>query len=202
MKIVGLTGGIGSGKTSVAHIFEVMGVPVYYSDLRARWIMENDPIVIKQLTQHFGPQSYIKQGHLNRSFISKKIFGNPSETSWLNQLIHPLVQLDFNNWAEHQTAAFGIKESALLIELRDQQKLDKLILVISDEPSKIQRIQKRDALTVQEIKSRMEAQISDADRIPYAHFIIYNEGRQSLIKQSIQIFKQLEAEYSGSKTSN
>lgn len=191
MKVIGLTGGIGSGKTTVAKIFETLDVPIYNSDLRARWIMENNLEIIQQIKNHFGSLSYDSKHSLNRSFIAKKVFKNPAETQWINNLIHPAVGLDFMSWSANQPAPFIIKESALLIEVLNQQAVDKIILVVSNEQLRIDRLKRRDQWTLEEIQKRMKAQLNDEQRSPYADYTIYNLGTQSIIRQTLNIYLNL-----------
>ena len=191
MKLIGLTGGIGSGKTTVAKIFETMDVPVYNSDLRARWIMENNPEIIQKIKDHFGPLTYNAEQKLNRHYLANKIFNNSTEISWINSIVHPAVGLDLKNWCKKQHTPFAIKESALLIETLNQQAVDKIIVVLSTEHLRIERIQKRDQSSKDEIKKKLEAQISDEKRIPFADYIIYNYDDNSLIRQTLKIYKNL-----------
>lgn len=191
MKLIGLTGGIGSCKTTVAKIFETLDVPVYNSDLRARWIMENNLEIIQQIKNHFGPLSYNSEHRLNRSYIANKVFNNSTETHWINTIVHPAVGLDFNNWCTQQNMPYIIKESALLIEVLNQQAVDKIILVVSNESLRIERLQKRDQSTSEEIHKRIEAQLNDEQRSPFADYTIYNHGNQSIIRQTLNIFQNL-----------
>jgi len=191
MKLIGLTGGIGSGKTTVAKIFETMDVPVYNSDLRARWIMENNPEIIQKIKDHFGPLTYNAEQKLNRPYLANKIFNNSTEISWINSIVHPAVGLDLKNWCKKQHTPFAIKESALLIETLNQQAVDKIIVVLSAEHLRIERIQKRDQSSKDEINKKLEAQISDEKRIPFADYIIYNYDDNSLIRQTLKIYKNL-----------
>lgn len=196
MKVIGLTGGIGSGKTTVAKIFEMLDVPIYNSDLRARWIMENNLEIIQQIKNHFGPLAYDSKHNLNRAFIAKNVFNNPEETQWINDLIHPAVGLDFASWSTNQHAPFIIKESALLIEVLNHQAVDKIILVVSNEQLRIDRLKKRDQLTLEEIQKRMKAQLNDEQRSPYADYTIYNLGIQSIIRQTLNIYFNLKELFS------
>lgn len=191
MKLIGLTGGIGSGKTTVAKIFETLDVPVYNSDLRARWIMENNHEIINQIKNHFGPLSYTSENRLNRTYLANQVFNNPAETHWINQIVHPAVGSDFNNWCKQQHEPFIIKESALLIEVLNNQAVDKIILVVSNEQLRIERLQKRDHSTREEIHKRMGAQLNDAQRSVYADYTIYNQGNQSIIRQTLNIYLDL-----------
>jgi len=191
MKLIGLTGGIGSGKTTVARIFETLDVPVYNSDLRARWLMENNPDLVQKIKDHFGPLSYTAEQKLNRSYLANKIFNDSSETNWINSLVHPAVGVDLKTWCTKQNVPFAIKESALLIETLNQQTVDKIIVVCSSENLRIERLQKRDKTNFVEIQKRMQAQLTDEQRIPFADYIIYNYGMNSLIHQTLRIYINL-----------
>lgn len=186
MKVIGLTGGIGSGKTTVAKIFEVLGVPVYYSDERARDLYFV-PEIKAAVVDLVGPEAYFSPTALNRPYIASKVFSDEALLARLNDIIHPAVGKDFDEWLEKQNHSFVLKESAILFETGIYKKLDGTILVVSPEALRMERIAKRDKLSDEEVKKRFKAQLSDEQKIPFAQWIINNDEEHSLIEQSLQV---------------
>ena len=178
---VGLTGGIGSGKSTVAKILLELGFPVYNSDKRAKWLMNNDSILKNKITSIFGENSYIN-GVLNTNFISNIVFSNPKKIVHLNSLVHPFVSKDFDKWLKLNISHNIIfKEAAILIESGAYLKMNKIILVESRNDLKIERILKRDSTDYNSIKKRMDSQISDTKNKKYVDYIIENnENLESL----------------------
>ncbi len=191
-KLVGITGGIGSGKTTICKIFEVLGVKVYYADDRAKSLMETNQKVIQEVKSIFGTEAY-SGGKLNRAHISKMAFGNKELLSELNQIVHPAVKEDFENWVEKNSKEeILIKEAALLIEAGSYKELDSLLLVVADEKTRISRILKRDPQRTEEsVKKIISEQLSDEEKILLASFVIDNSGNVSLIKQAVEIHSKL-----------
>ena len=178
---VGLTGGIGSGKSTVAKILLELGFPVYNSDKRAKWLMNNDSILKNKITSIFGENSNIN-GVLNTNFISNIVFSNPKKIVQLNSLVHPFVSNDFDNWLKSNISHNIIfKEAAILIESGAYLKMNKIILVESRNDLKIERILKRDSTDYNSIKKRMDSQSSDTKNKKYVDYIIENnENLESL----------------------
>jgi dephospho-CoA kinase len=191
MKIIGLTGGIGSGKTTVAEIFKVLDVAIYNSDIHARRLMEQDSEIKTALIHRYGSNCYNDEGQLNNSFLSAIVFNNQMELEWLNSLVHPKVGTDFNEWSAKQNGKFVIKESALLIETNQKQTVDQLILIHAPLKLKIKRIQERNHFSESEILNRMKNQTDDLKSISLADHIILNDGSRSLIKQSLIIYNKI-----------
>lgn len=192
MRVIGLTGGIGSGKSAVAAIFTILGVPVYDSDRRARFLMEHDQILISKIKQHFGPESYLEDGSLNRKHIASRIFQHDEDRIRINALVHPAVGEDFQRWLNLQSTEMVIKESALLLETIGQQPVDKIIVVAAPEALRIRRVAKRDHLPESDIRKRISSQTSESKWLEKADYIIYNSGEASLIRQTLQIYKKLQ----------
>ena len=187
---VGLTGGMGSGKTTVARIFEVMGIPIFYADAEAKKLMEQDPSLRDEIIKALGTESY--NGSLpNRKYIAQKVFKDPEKLSILNSLIHPATITQALKWMDRQSAPFAIKEAAILFESNSHKKLDFVIGVQSPEDLRIARIKHRDNLTSEEIKARMSQQISQDDKMKLCNFVIINDERQSLIEQVLIVYKLL-----------
>lgn len=189
---IGITGGIGSGKTTVSRVFSVLGIPVYYADDRAKWLMENKSEVIHGISALFGKEAY-SAGKLNRSLISSKAFHNPALLEQLNALVHPAVGKDYADWHLSQTnVPYTLKEAALLFEAGSYKDLDKTILVLSPENLRIRRIIKRDPFRTQEdIKAILERQMKDDEKQKLADYSILNDEAHLIIPQVIKIHGEL-----------
>lgn len=187
---VGITGGIGSGKSTVCHIFELLGVPVYYADTRSRELVNAHGPVRSAIISLLGEEAY--DGAVqNRAFIARKVFGNPDLLQQLNGIIHPAVAENFNTWSAGFEVPYLLKEAAILIESGSYKQLDELIVVTAPEEVRIRRVAKRDAATTEEIRRRMSHQLSDVERLAYADFHISNDDRDMLIPQVLGINRQL-----------
>ena len=174
MKIVGLTGGIGSGKTTVAGFFKEFNIPVYIADDAGKRLMKTSASIRSQITELFGSEAY--EGELpNRKFIASRVFNDKEQLSKLNQIIHPAVEEDFKDWLENQNSDYVIYEAAILFETGGYKKCDFNILVIAPKKLRIQRLQDRDNSSVDEIKERMDNQWGDEKKSRMADFIIENE---------------------------
>ena len=189
---VGITGGIGSGKSTVSSFFSVLGVPVYDSDKRAKYLMQHDNSIIGTIKKEFGERSYLNN-QLNRLYIAEIVFKNESKLKQLNSIIHPAVRTDFNNWLnQNSNAKFVIKEAAIMIESGAYKEMDKLIVVSAKRDQKIKRIKKRDHLSLEDIENRIQNQLSDEIRNQYADFIIENNsGKMELKQQVLSIYNKL-----------
>ena len=189
---VGLTGGIGSGKTTVAKIFKQLGVPVYFSDDRAKYLMLNNQFLRESMISVFGDKVIIN-GFLNRSYIASKVFENPKELIKLNALVHPFVQRDFDVWSASQTSNYVLKEAAIIFETGAHKLLDKVVLVQSLEDLKVSRIMFRDGITEEEVFKRMSKQWSDSQKRINADYIIQNDEKCSLIYQVLKLHNTFSA---------
>ena len=190
---VGVTGGIGSGKSTVCSIFSHLGVPVYYADNQAKRLMQEDEGLKKSLRQAFGWDVYNKEGILDRAYLSKIFYINPSQLKILNAIVHPAVFADYSNWSKVQAMEghkYSIKEAALLIESKSYKGLDRLIVVTCPIDIRLERITKRDHIRKEEVLKRIENQLSDKDRLAYADHIIKNSSKFSLIKQVLKLHHQ------------
>lgn len=189
--IVGLTGGIGTGKSTVAHVFEVMGVPVYNSDLRAKE-MYFLPEIKTRVIALLGQDAYTTEGKLNRDFISKKIFADSALLSKINGIIHPAVEEDFNAFVKaNQKYPYLIKETALLFETGIYKKVDKIILVMAPMELRLSRVQIRDGVNQDEIYKRIRHQMPDEEKQPISDFVVVNDENTGLIPQVLEIHKKL-----------
>ena len=183
---IGLTGGIGSGKTTVANIFKQLGAPVYFSDDRAKDLMLNNQFLRESLISLHGDKVII-DGVLNRSYIASKVFSNPKELIKLNALVHPFVQKDFDVWSASQNSFYVLKETAILFETGADKFLDKVVLVESPEDLKVSRVMLRDRMTKEEVLMRMSKQWSDNQKRTNADYIIYNDEKTPLINQILKL---------------
>ena len=182
---VGITGGIGSGKSTVSRFFSELGVPVYDSDQRAKSLMQHDDSIITKIKKEFGDNSYLNN-QLNRSYIAEIVFKNELKLKQLNAIVHPVVRTDFNNWlSQNSNANFVIKEAAIMIESGAYKDLDKLIVVNANREHKIKWIKKRDHLLLEDIENRIQNQLSDEIRNQYADFIIENSSSKKELKQQV-----------------
>ena len=173
MKIIGLTGGIGSGKTTVAKLFEELGVPVYNSDLKAKKLMQNSKELRTAVIDLLGKESYVLQ-KLNKKYIADKIFDDKELLQKLNAIVHPAVRQDFIKWAKRKSAPYVIQEAAILFENNSYKTFDKIILVKAPKEVRVQRVLTRDAISEKEILTRMENQWDDSKKIPLADYVIEN----------------------------
>lgn len=187
---VGLTGGIGSGKSTVAKILLELGFPVYNSDKRAKWLMNNDSILKNNISSIFGENSYIN-GVLNTNFISNIVFSNPDKIVQLNSLVHPSVSKDFDKWLKLNISHNIIfKEAAILIESGAYLKMDKIILVETRNDLKIERILKRDSTDFDSVKKRMDSQSSDIKNKKYVDYIIKNNETLESLNTKVNLVIQ------------
>jgi len=188
---VGITGNIGSGKTTVSRIFEILGVPVFYADDAAKKVMVEDPILIDTLKKEFGRESYFDDGSLNRKYIAGIVFNNETELAKLNAIVHPAVFRAFDNWlAGIKNAPYVMKEAALLFESSSYKMCDKTIMVTAPLELRINRVMQRDNLTRAEVESRNARQFSEEEKIQLADFVIRNDDTELVIPQVLELHKQ------------
>ncbi|HDZ06255.1 hypothetical protein LCGC14_0147790 [marine sediment metagenome] len=173
MKIVGLTGGIGSGKSTVANMFKELGVPVYNSDERAKHLMNTSLEIKNQLIELLGEEAY-EGDKLNRSFIAKKVFSNTDLLAELNNIVHPIVRKDFIDWTKDQDYRYVIQETALLFENKSEDLYDSIILVTAPKEERIARVVDRDKSTKEQVISRMNNQLDDEAKLDLSNYVIEN----------------------------
>ncbi|NNC62678.1 MAG: dephospho-CoA kinase [Eudoraea sp.] len=190
MKKVGLTGGMGSGKTTVAKMFKELGIPVYNSDLEARRIMNENIEVRKAVKALFGDNAY-ENDQLNRAFIAKKVFGNSALLEELNKVVHPAVRKDFRDWAARQSAPYVIQEAAILFESGGHEHFDHMILVTAPKKTRIIRIKQRDQLSEKDILERMKHQWSEKRKKALADYVIHNSDLLGTNKKVRKIHEEL-----------
>jgi dephospho-CoA kinase len=188
---IGITGGIGSGKTTVCKVFELLGIPVFYADHVAKSIMQTDLQLKNEILIAFGPQSYSIDGLLNRSYISSIVFKDEAQLNKLNSIVHPAVFRAFDQWiANHSGAPYILKEAALLFESESYKMCDLSILVISPEDIRIRRVIARDHISKDEIMLRMKRQFTDEQKMKLADHMIINDESRLLIPQILSLHQQ------------
>ncbi len=187
--IVGITGGIASGKTYCSSILERIGVPVYYSDSRAKSLMVESQEVVGKLIDLFGTEAYLPDGALNREYLSQSIFSNKEMLQQMNQIVHPAVRNDFMNWAQKElkSNSYILQESALLVETGSYKIMDKLIVVDAPKEERIKRVIRRDGSTKEEVVKRMENQLSSEEKRKVAHYIVDNHKDDNIIQKLMMI---------------
>jgi dephospho-CoA kinase len=187
---IGLTGGIGSGKSTVAKVFEVLGIPVYYADEAARHIMNADPLLREQIIQHFGPGAY-DNGVLNRKYLAGIVFNDPVKLELLNSLVHPATIRDGELWMQQQTTPYAVKEAALIFESGSQSQLDYVIGVSAPDALRIHRTMQRDHITRDDVIARINKQVKQVIKMRLCDFVICNDEQQPVIPQVLKLHEQL-----------
>ena len=187
---VGITGGIGTGKSTITRIFEVLGIPVYDADAAARNIMNNDEELRHDIISAFGDQAYGSEG-LNRKYIASIVFEDASKLELLNSLVHPATLRDADKWLAKQSSPYSIKEAALIFESGASQQLDLVIGVAAPLPLRLQRAMKRDKITKEEVMARMGKQLSETIKLKLCDHIIYNDEQHALIPQVLTLHEIL-----------
>jgi dephospho-CoA kinase len=189
---IGLTGGIGSGKTTVARIFELLGIPVYYADDRAKELMNTDPRLRTKIIEAFGEASYTGN-HLNRSHIASIVFNNKEKLQLLNSFVHPVTIADSEDWMKAQTTPYAVREAALIFESKVNLQLDYVIGVSAPLLLRVQRLTERDPVTPEEIEKRMSNQMNEEEKMALCDFVIVNDETDPVIPQVITLHEKLSA---------
>lgn len=188
---IGITGGIGAGKSLVCRIFHAMGIPTYNADNRAKWLMAHHEILQQEIKQNFGNEAYQTDGSLNRRYLAEKVFNNETLLSQLNALVHPKVGKDYAQWAIAQTSPYVIKEAALLIESGSYKTLDYLITVNAPENVRVDRVLLRDThRSTEEVRAIIQKQLSDNERAAKANFIIVNDGKSLMMPHVLKLHER------------
>lgn len=189
---VGLTGGIGSGKSTVAQIFEVLGIPVYYADIEAKKLMNDNTELKKAIIEKFGKEAYTNEV-LNRKYISSIVFSDPLKLELLNSIVHPATKKDGENWMHRQQTVYAIHEAALIFEANVSDRLDYVIGVSSPQELRIKRAMERDHVTRDEILMRMTKQLDEKIKMSKCDFVIINDEQQLVIPQVLELHEKLVA---------
>lgn len=187
---VGITGGIGSGKSAVAKIFEVLGIPVYYADAAARRLVNNDEELKNAIIANFGAESY-KEGKFNRAYISSIVFNDREKLAILNAITHPATIRDANHWMQQHKSPYAIKEAALIFESGSAEFLDYVIGVYTPLPLRLQRIMQRDAISADEVKQKMSRQLDENIKMKLCDAVLINDEQQLLVPQVLALHQRL-----------
>ena len=187
---VGLTGGIGSGKTTVAKVFELLGVPVYYADEASKRLYHTEPKLMKEMKTLFGEQIYTNN-ILNRKLLAEIVFQQPEKLTLLNDLVHPLTLKDASIWMQNQVAPYVIKEAALLFEAGSAEGLHYIIGVTAPQHLRLKRVMDRDDISREDVLRRMDRQIDDAIKMRLCDVVVHNNEQELLIPQIISLHQQL-----------
>ena len=198
MRRIGITGGIGSGKSVVCRLFRVLGVPVYDSDFRAKWVMAHDTTLRAELLAAFGPETFDEKGQLNRTYLARTAFTDSAQLARLNELVHPHVGRDFETWAEQQQQAghaYILKEAALLYESGAYRQLDRIITVFAPLAIRQTRVLHRDPhRTADDVLNIVGKQMSEEEKMSRADYIIYNDDAHLLIPQVLTLHQEIVGE--------
>ena len=187
---VGLTGGIGSGKSTVAQIFEVLGIPVYYADISAKRLMNEDAELRSAITTIFGKQAYANN-ILDRKYISSIVFSDPARLELLNSIVHPATKKDGEAWMQQQISPYAIHEAALIFEAKVSERLDQVIGVSSPIELRIKRAMERDKVSREEVLKRMDQQLDEELKMSKCDFVLINDEQQLLIPQVLKLHEKL-----------
>jgi dephospho-CoA kinase len=188
---IGITGNIGSGKTTISKIFEVLEIPVFYADDGAKQVMVTDSVLIEAIKTSFGAEAYFDDGTLNRRHIASIVFNNEAELAKLNSLVHPAVFRAFDSWVgQVKNAPYVVKEAALLFESSSYKMCDYSIMITSPLELRIKRVMQRDSLTRTEVESRDARQFPEEKKIQLADYVIHNDDTELVIPQVLALHKQ------------
>lgn len=188
---VGITGGIASGKSAVCKIFEVIGIPVYSADKRAKTLIFENPEIRKEIVLLLGDKAYRKDGSYDTTFVSSIVFSDPLKLQALNEIVHPRVREDYMLWHDLQEAPYTLHEAALIIESGFHAMMDKLIVVTAPEDIRIKRIIYRDGISEEEAMGRIISQMPDDEKLKYSDYVVNNNGQFSIVEQCLIIHSAL-----------
>lgn len=187
---IGITGGIGSGKSTVARVFETIGIPVYYADEAARRLMNEDETLKEKIIALLGPEAYVK-GQLDRKYVGKTVFADRQKLQHMNAIVHPATIADGERWLRQQTTAYAIKEAAIIFESGTQGELDFIIGVSAPASLRLLRAMKRDQVGREEVIARMNKQINEIIKMRLCDFVVYNDEQQLVIPQVLALHEKL-----------
>ncbi|MCO5248442.1 MAG: dephospho-CoA kinase [Chitinophagales bacterium] len=189
---VGLTGGIGAGKTLVSRMFTVLGVPVYNSDQKAKWLMTHSEDVKSKVKDIFGEIAYLWDGHLNRDYLASIVFNNPEKLNILNSIVHPVLWEDAMKWSKlHLDKPYTIHEAAILFETGGYKLMDLNMMIYAPVEQRIKRTMDRDKVDRQSVIARMDKQMPEEEKLKLVDFVIYNDNTKSLIHQVVELHQKL-----------
>lgn len=196
MIVVGLTGGIGSGKTTVAGMFEELGIPVYIADKEAKRLMNTSKVIRRKLIALFGKEAYL-DNQLNRPFIASKIFNDAALLNQMNAIVHPKVGKDFIRWMKKQESVYVLKEAAIIFEHHKQSEYDYIITVTASLEQRVARVIKRDNTTKEKVLDIVSNQMADEEKVKQSDFVIVNDELENTRKQVISVHKEILQKTSG-----
>lgn len=190
--LVGITGGIGSGKSIVTKLFSLLGVPIYDADSRAKWLMENDPTLIQSIKEAFSEKAYLEDGKLNRPWLASEVFSNPEKTELINSLVHPRVGDDGKQWiAANSNHPYLVKEAALMFESGSYKEMDIIVAVYAPERIRIRRVLLRDVKrSSEDVKNIIARQMPDEEKKNKADAVVVNDDQRLVIPQVISLHKR------------
>ncbi|HQE11838.1 MAG TPA: dephospho-CoA kinase [Flavipsychrobacter sp.] len=188
---VGITGGIGSGKSIVCQVFEMLGIPIFNADAAAKFLMETDNSLVANLKMAFGEAIYDKNGKLDRAALSAKVFNDAAQLNLLNALVHPATILFAAQWMEQQTSPYALKEAALLFESNSYQDLDFIIGVTAPQEIRVQRAMLRDGVAANKIFERIAMQMNEEEKMQRCDFVIQNDNKKAILPQVLAIHEKL-----------
>lgn len=191
MKTIGLTGGIGSGKSTIACILRHLGFPVYIADTEASRLMNSHPAIREDIIIRFGAKVYSQHGLINKPILAEIIFNDPQALQAINQIVHPRVMEHFRQWSQQQNNTMVFFESAILFEARLNTCFDCIICVTAPESTRLQRVMKRDHITPEKVRERLQNQLDDSQKCGQADFVIQNDDGQMIVEQVLEIIKKI-----------
>lgn len=193
---IGITGGIGTGKSAACAVFKSLGIPIYDADFNAKWLMENNKDLINKIKNLLSSEAYTSENKLNKSFVTKQIFSSDSLKEQLEALVHPAVAIHFDEWAKNQTTEYVLKEAALTYETGDEANLDAVIVVDAPWPIRLDRIIKRDQSTPLQAEARRKAQMSQSKKVAQADYILLNDKSLNELEAQVKALdKQIREEF-------
>lgn len=188
---VGVTGGIGSGKTLVCQVFEKLGIPVYHADEEARRLMEEDQALMGRMVELFGEEAYLGRA-LNRRYLAEVVFGNRERLNGLNALVHPAVKKDYQQWlAEQKGVPYVVEEAAILFESGASRWMDLVVMVYAPEELRISRVMARDGVEEETVRKRMIHQMGEEEKRERADLVIVNDEKERLLPQVLEVHRQI-----------
>jgi dephospho-CoA kinase len=188
---LGITGGIGSGKTLVCSLFAQLGVPIYNADERAKWLVNNHPQIKKEIIENFGEKAF-QNNTYNRAYVASIVFKDKSKLQELNAIIHPVVFADWKDFCdEHKASPLVIKEAAIMFETESKNTVDEIALVYAPLNLRLKRVMERDNLSELEVMQKINNQMPEEEKLKLARYIIYNDEQHSLIEQVLHLYKKL-----------
>ena len=189
--IIGVTGGIGSGKSVVSRLLRLMDVPVYDCDSEAKRLMCESSVIREALIETVGAEVYDAEGRLNRAYLASYMFGNEERVAAVNRIVHPVVRADFKEWAQRAGRAIVAVESAILFEAGMNADVDAVWVVYASEAVRLQRAIKRDASSEEAVRNRMQNQLGEQEYVERADAVVYNDGSHSLIQQVMRLLGEI-----------